>query len=537
MTGTYPAQHGVYEGSSKDESGRISHVLPESAYTLAELFKDHGFRTAAFVQNAQLRKGQGIEQGFDLYTDRAGDAHEIGQQAVEWLDQQNGTQPFFLYLHLLDAHWPYPIPDEYASAFVPLDALATFRTPNWKQLRDEINSGSTQFGETERLTLEGLYDGAIRYADHELGLVFDGLRARKLWTNTIVCVISDHGEEFGEHGRIGHGHGLFENLLRVPWILRLPGRAPAKIQTAVSLVDLLPTLGAAANLETPSNLLGVNRLDSPDVEQSIFAEHKAPDQYMQSLRDGDRKLVRRLRIETNESKRLWPIAIGERWEVELERNSSGQLLARQIKPRDESTVEPTELKGILTACGKRTIEVSGIELNYDSETLIRRSDDSGDLEPGVMVKVKFEATDVGRRATQVKLYSSDAKPDFEIRGVATELNGTPETGTITIGGLTAIIDDETTYKNLPNKGSRISRAEVHRFLAGQRNQTDQIFEECHDLEPGSKSEIAPSTIDDLSSQLSQFNFRLAREAFYKATDTSVLSEEQILQLEAIGYVE
>ena len=162
LTGTYPAQHGVYLGSSKDEAGRHSDVLPEEATTLAEVFRDRGYATAAFVKNAQLRRGLGFEQGFDVYEDKAGDAREIRWRASDWLDARDTGKPFFLYLHYLDAHWPYAVPDEYATMFTSAEDVARFRAQDWREMRDAINHGEVTLGEAERDAFVGLYDGSIR---------------------------------------------------------------------------------------------------------------------------------------------------------------------------------------------------------------------------------------------------------------------------------------------------------------------------------------------------------------------------------------
>jgi choline-sulfatase len=193
MTGRYPLEHGVYEGHSKDSAGQHSDVLPQSALTIAEVFKDSGYSTVAFVRNAQIRKGQGIEQGFDTYTDEAGDAKDIRWRAVDWLDQRSEDQPFFMYLHLLDAHWPYPVPAEYGELFNPGAAIEFFRTSEWQDLRKKINSGEVELSGDQLTALIALYVGALRYIDDQLMLLMQALEQRGLREDSVICVISDHG--------------------------------------------------------------------------------------------------------------------------------------------------------------------------------------------------------------------------------------------------------------------------------------------------------------------------------------------------------
>ena len=290
MTGTYPLQHGLY-----GLEGQLTHALSQDAVTLAEVFAANGWRTGAIVRNPQLALGNGFEQGFEVYRDGSGDAAEIGRRARAWLDGLEDEAPFFLYLHYLDAHWPYPIPDEYATRFGGAQ-LEDLWGADAGGVRDAINEREREHDPRDIEQLLGLYDGGIRFVDDELARVVDAIEARGEWNDTIVCIVSDHGEEFMEHGRIGHGHGLQENLLRVPWILRIPGRRARTIETPVSLIDVFPTLLGAAGIEAPTTT-AVDRLSTPRREEPVFAELKELRRYQHSLRRGQRKVSRRYVVE------------------------------------------------------------------------------------------------------------------------------------------------------------------------------------------------------------------------------------------------
>lgn len=300
LTGTYPIEHGLY-----GLEGQVTHALSEQSLTLAEVFRSQGWRTGAIVRNPQLSLGNGFEQGFEVYRDQSGDAAEIGRRAEEWLDSLDGEAPFFLYLHFLDAHWPYPLPDDYATRFggAQLEDLWGERAD---LVRDAINEREREATEAELDQLLGLYDGGIRYVDDQLAALCAAIEERGDWEDTIVCIVSDHGEEFMEHGRIGHGHALHENLLRVPWILRIPGRRGRTLAQPVSLVDVFPTLLAAAGLDAPPTD-AVNRLAEPGADQPVFAELKELRRYQQSLRRGSRKVVRRYKLEQPAGEDLGPL--------------------------------------------------------------------------------------------------------------------------------------------------------------------------------------------------------------------------------------
>ncbi len=302
MTGTYLAQHGMYEPSGQPNSETL--ILPSRAYTLAEAFRRGGYSTAAFVQNAQLRQGLGFEQGFDVYRDKAGHARKLRERAVEWLEERDADAPFFLYLHFLDAHAPFnALPDEYVDTFCDPAEAEPFLAMAWAKTRRAINRGEQRMEEGELQTLVGLYDAGIRYIDDELGRLFAWLELESLMENTVVCVVSDHGEELLERGKIGHGmtHDLVETLLHVPWILRVPGEEPRSIATPCSLVDLHPTLLAAAGLPPGDECRGLDLLRNPDVRRPILSEHLDRNSYQQAVRLDGRKIRRHLQWSAKDS--------------------------------------------------------------------------------------------------------------------------------------------------------------------------------------------------------------------------------------------
>lgn len=543
LTGTYPAQHGVYEGSARGLAGTVTDILPEAATTLAEVFRERGFQTAAFVHNAQLRRGNGFEQGFDVYEDGAGDARDIRWRALDWLDAQDGDRPFFLYLHILDAHWPYPVPEEYATLFATGEEVARFRASDSRELRDAINDGDASFEAEDRRALEALYDGSLRYVDTEIGTFLRGLEVRGLDENTIVSVVSDHGEEFGEHERIGHGHGLFQNLLRVPWILHVPGRAAARIDEPVSLVDLHPTLVAVAGIGRMGETEGVNRLIEVDHERPVFAEHKAPGWYQQSLQLGREKFVRRFTPPSSHSVRELPTT-GDRWEAELVRTAGGALLATSFKPRDEPTDDPTEIKGVVSALDSDSFTLEGIAIAYSpAVNMIHTEGAEGlSLADGVLVKVRGELRDGTLLADRIKLYGGDAERVFELRGVVVEVEHADRADPrVLIGGFWVQLDDATRVKDGSSK-LRMTKQQVAQVLelgeAGVRDLGYSVTAQVFEVRADGQEEVRAAT----ESVLAEWNQRcdvwvrglIARRSF-SDSDTAVLGEDALDQLRAIGY--
>jgi len=550
MTGTYPLQHGVYEGHSKDRDGEHSDVLPDQAITLAEVFQARGYQTAAFVQNAQLRKGQGIEQGFDLYTDRAGDARNIRWSAVDWIDDRVSRQPFFLYLHFLDAHWPYPVPDEYGELFSSKEAISLFRTKDWKQLRDSINDGETTLDTEQKEALLDLYDGALRYIDDQLARLLSGLSQRGLKGETIICVLSDHGEEFLEHGKIGHGHGLHEELLQVPWILHVPGEEPRVVDTPVSLVDLFPTLLHAADIASPVETEGIDRIHAPDRRRESIAEHKAGRSYQQSIREGDLKVIRSFKRQKTDFQDApstaldWASKEPVRLSVELRPGSGGTLVASEIKPRGDMS-DPMEMKGVIESISGDRLVLNGIHvaLAPDVELYGDTTGPSGterQLEVELPVKVKVRAVGDSLETFKVKLYAPDPAFESEVRGVLTAFDRTATGGVLHLGPVAIEIDELTAIELKDERCRAITREDLLVLLANPAcgGSDYRRQERLHDLSQD-PAELFPiqdhPELERLSLTLDRLGSRLSREVLWSSSDRSTLTAEEISDLEAIGY--
>ncbi len=545
LTGTYPCQHGVYEGSAKLEQGAVTDVLPDEALTLAEVFREEGYSTAAFIRNSQLRPGNGFEQGFDVYRDEAGDARSIRWHGLDWLDGRAGEEePFFLYLHFLDAHWPYPVPDEYATRFANGADVELFRSKDFKRVRDAVHDGEVEFSEEQRIAMEALYDGSIRYIDDQLALLARGLAARGLLEDTIFCVISDHGEEFGEHGRIGHGHGLWQGLLQVPWILHVPGQDPAQVTNPVSLVDLFPTLLSAARLPQTDTSQGVDRLRNSAAAPPVFAEHKAPDRYMSSLRAEDQKIIRHF-IPPRSKAGEFPVKTATRWEAELARLPDGRFLATQLKPRDDDTSDPLEIKGPIEALTNGGFRIGSVAVHVSEATTLSLVDETQDEEIAVgrTVKVRGVLSSGRLEAGRLKLYSLDDRTPLEVRGTVTSIDVDEGIGSIVLDGFTVVIDKKTDFKNVSLKARRprLERAGVLEFLTqgveDVRESGIEVRESVYDLAADPDELQAVIGTQRLADALDALSRELLNVRLFEGSDRLLLTPEMIRKLRELGYAE
>jgi arylsulfatase A-like enzyme len=172
-------------------------------------------------------------------------APHISRAALDWIDRRHG-EPFALYLHYLDTHTPYTLPDPDATRF----ADPTHRGTVGARLDDiePAREGRLDAGDRQRVV--DLYDGTIRWVDDHLGVVLEGLRQRGLLDRTLVVVTADHGEELFERDSFFHGQSLYDELLHVPLLVRLPGGSHAGqvVEQQVSLVDLVPSIADVLGL-------------------------------------------------------------------------------------------------------------------------------------------------------------------------------------------------------------------------------------------------------------------------------------------------
>ena len=252
LSGLMPWEHTATQHES---------VVPSAIELLPETLGEHGFETASFIANGYVSDRFGFDQGWDSYRNyiregRRTHAEYVAGDVLAWLDRRNEDKPFFLYVHTIDPHVPYRPPDE---------DLALYGDPSYRgvidfsrdaTLLENVKRGRIRLGERDRAHLEALYDGEITYHDRHFRSILDGLERRGLTDSTMVVVTSDHGEELFDHGSVGHGHSVYEELLHVPLFVKLPGESPRRVDRSVGLVDVLPTILEAFEIPVPEELAG-----------------------------------------------------------------------------------------------------------------------------------------------------------------------------------------------------------------------------------------------------------------------------------------
>jgi arylsulfatase A-like enzyme len=257
LTSVDPAAHG-----GVDMGHAFNHRVP----TLAALLRQAGFATHAVTSHLYVSAVYGLDDGFDrldFHQDRK--ATDVANRAVDVLDRV-GDRPFFLFLHFYDPHWHYDPPESTRKIFeTPYSGSIT------GLLQDFSRRDPKSVTPADLAHLLALYDGEIRYVDDELGRVLDHLQARGLDRGTLVAVTSDHGEEFLEHGSWEHQKTLYDEVVRIPLMLRGPGVGPRREEAQTSLLDVAPTVLAWAGLAVPAHMQGRSLL-TPRAAQEAYGE-------------------------------------------------------------------------------------------------------------------------------------------------------------------------------------------------------------------------------------------------------------------------
>jgi arylsulfatase A-like enzyme len=249
LTGLTPLVHGI---------NRPRDGLSQEAVTLAELLSAHGYRTAAMVANPNIAGRFNLGQGFDSYELLGGfdnGAPLVTDWARQWLDEQRDPErPFFLYLHTVEPHAPYTPEEEFRARFAPDVPRNGFGTqPHIRSLKKEDGSLTDEVVGW----LLDLYDAEIAANDAAFGDLLDVLEARGLLDDTVVVFVSDHGEEFMEHGRLEHAKTFYREVIEVPLVVRFPDLGHGRrIAAPVQHVDVMPTLLGYLGVAQPPGLEG-----------------------------------------------------------------------------------------------------------------------------------------------------------------------------------------------------------------------------------------------------------------------------------------
>lgn len=261
FTSLYPSQHEMVTFDSPS--------LNDSIITLAEVMKQNNYKTAAFVDHFDVGSHFGLNHGFDYFDEKGAseglEKHKpnllvysgikkINERAEKWIDE-NKDGKFFIFLHYYDVHAPYISPEPYITLFDP-NYHGNLSTYGYMEdgIQDQIKN------QDDLNHVIAQYDGGIRYVDSEIGTFWHFLQNESLTKKTMIIIVSDHGEEFMEHERIGHGVYLYKNVIHVPVIFSFPTAYHKVINSTLGLIDVPTTILEALRIESPQQFEGIDML-------------------------------------------------------------------------------------------------------------------------------------------------------------------------------------------------------------------------------------------------------------------------------------
>lgn len=267
MTSLYSFTHGIVNDAD---------TIPNASTTIAEQLRAAGYVTASIVSNPFAGTTTGLQRGFDYMdeypvvlrnraeaADRGTDSAALNKVLFPWLDRHR-NESFFLYAHATDPHAPYRPPAGFEEKFANPAETAEFNK-DYARLRTEREYGGGTVVNRASCAKAGIdpdrfihraidrYDGEILHNDHSLELLVGKLKQLGILDNTLVIVVSDHGEEFWDHGWTAHGHSLYQELTHGVFTMWNPKllRTPRRIAEPVQLIDVMPTVLDLLGLKVP----------------------------------------------------------------------------------------------------------------------------------------------------------------------------------------------------------------------------------------------------------------------------------------------
>jgi arylsulfatase A-like enzyme len=299
FTGLPPLLHGVSESQDRYWAGTAKRLAPSIPY-LAEILAREGYETAGAVSSVAMSQVYGFERGFGVYRLHPANAAEVVDSALDLARRADGREQF-LFVHFIDAHWPYlPMVEfrKYSREF--LDRFPP-RPKDISDLTRRLSGKADRARPEDAVEALSLYDAAIAHVDRELGRFLRELRALDLYDDSLILVTSDHGESFHDHQSWGHGRNLYQELTHIPLIVKWPKSSlKGEVDEPVGQVDFFPTLLEAAGVSPPPNegrslRVAFERgadLSSPRaILLDVSWEDRFRSETMLSVRQGERKYV------------------------------------------------------------------------------------------------------------------------------------------------------------------------------------------------------------------------------------------------------
>jgi len=278
LSGLYPKSHGAMTRED---------ILNKDLKILPEILKENGYYTYAFIANGNANEKFGFNQGYNFFHFMPGDklpyaySNELNRSLIPFIKNEI-REPFFLLIHYNDPHEPH-FPPESSRKY----SINNTHAPS-------LNSFISEFkGDLKKATKEiiNYYDDSILFNDSSIKIIMDILNEKNFFKGSIIIIVSDHGQEFYEHNKLYHGQSLYDESIRVPFLIKLPNIEHKRINNIVSLIDISPTILELLGLKIPRNMQGISLFRSKKLERrkEVYSELKLDKYESYSIRTLEQK--------------------------------------------------------------------------------------------------------------------------------------------------------------------------------------------------------------------------------------------------------
>jgi len=283
FTGVEPPAHGC---TYYQDVGRVNPRFE----TLQKIFNRHGFHTGAFTGGGFMSQRYGMFDEFDTFSSKGTHFADNLPDVWDWIDAV-GDEPMFLFLHGFDAHKAYLPPPPYNTRFSG-DYRGHYPVARF------CKPGVGRPDPVDVAYVMSQYDGEIAAVDDVIADFLDELERRGILQESLVVILTDHGDEFYEHGRCDHIHSLYDELIRAAWIMVGPSIPAVKVRDHVGTIDILPTVLDVFGFDSPAQFQGVSRLAALDGHREArddyiysFTGRGSPPYHLSSVRTNRWKLI------------------------------------------------------------------------------------------------------------------------------------------------------------------------------------------------------------------------------------------------------
>ncbi|GAK59479.1 hypothetical protein U27_06464 [Candidatus Vecturithrix granuli] len=288
VTGLLPKHH---KTMLRDER------LPRDLVTLAEILQENGYYTAAFSTNPNISQVFGFKQGFQKFVrfsrkdgDMSSRSDNVNRKVFEFLEtflMKQERPPLFLLIWTIDPHAPYTPPQQVQTLF-DIEQYNPVKTEGLSECMQQEEEGLT---DSQREYIKTRYDQEIFFNDRSFGELVLKMKEFNIYDDAIILFTADHGEEFFEHGGIGHGHTLYNEQIKIPFVIKSPHIPPAEYDQRVQLIDFYPTILEILGINAPYPLDGISLLSPPLPDRILYFEEERDDNKLQAILDSEKKVI------------------------------------------------------------------------------------------------------------------------------------------------------------------------------------------------------------------------------------------------------